>query len=79
MPYALLVWGGRHRYPNSRLYKHAACGTHLDERAYCPACKLAPPPEDILVERRRNRGLLRDDPVARALRSPHRLLEPVHT
>lgn len=79
MLYALLVWGGRHRYPNSRVYKHAACLTRLDERAHCPACEQTPRPEDILMERHRGRGLVRDDPVARALRSPRRLLEPVET
>src|ERR1700759_2998705 len=27
--HALLVWGGRHRAPNTRIFKHAACGTVL--------------------------------------------------
>jgi DNA-binding HxlR family transcriptional regulator len=75
--YALLVWGDRHRHPNSRAYKHATCGGALDERGRCPKCGLTPGPEDILTEPRRGRGKARSDPVAVALRRPHRLLEPL--
>lgn len=75
--HALLVWGDRHRYRNSRVYKHAACGTALDEAARCSKCGLAPPPQDVLTEVRRGRGKVRSDPVAVALRTPHRLLEPL--
>ncbi len=74
---ALLAWGGRHRHPNSRVFKHAACGTRLDESGYCATCALMPGPEDILTERRRGHRMLRDDRVAVALRTPHRLLEPL--
>jgi DNA-binding HxlR family transcriptional regulator len=75
--HALLVWGSRHRATNSRVFKHAACGTALDDRGRCGTCGLTPDPEDIVSEpRRRN---VRDDPVAAALRAPHRLLEPLDT
>jgi DNA-binding HxlR family transcriptional regulator len=77
--YALLVWGGRHRYPNSRLFKHATCGTRLDSGGYCVTCQLAPRPEDIVTEPRRGRGKLRDDHVSAALRTPRRLLQPIGT
>jgi DNA-binding HxlR family transcriptional regulator len=78
--YALLVWGGRHRYPNSRVFKHAVCGTRLDDSGYCPTCEVTPGPQDILMELRRGEGRpLRDDSVAVALRTPHSLLEPVET
>jgi DNA-binding MarR family transcriptional regulator len=79
--HALLVWGGRHRAPNSRIYKHAACGTPLDDHSHCPTCGVTPDPHDILTEPRRGRRLqvLRDDPVAAVLRSPRRLLEPIET
>jgi DNA-binding HxlR family transcriptional regulator len=78
--HALLVWGGRHRHPNSRVFKHAACGNPLDDRGHCVTCEVTPGPEDILTEpRRRRRRKVRDDPVATALRAPHRLLEPVET
>jgi DNA-binding HxlR family transcriptional regulator len=75
--YALLVWGDRHRYPNSRIYRHAACGTALDEAGRCEKCDLTPGAEDILSEVRRGRGRFRSDPVAAALRRPRRLLEPL--
>jgi DNA-binding HxlR family transcriptional regulator len=75
--YALLVWGDRHQFRNSRAYKHAACGTTLDERGDCARCGLTPEPEHILTEPRRGRGRARTDPVAIALRGPHRLLEPL--
>jgi DNA-binding HxlR family transcriptional regulator len=74
---ALLVWGNEHCYPTPHIFRHADCGAELDERAACPACKLTPPVEDVVMERRRGRGTLRDDPVAIALRDPHRLLEPI--
>ena len=77
--YSLLVWGGRHRHPNSRVFKHAACGTKLDDNASCPSCGLTPAPEDVEMVLRRGRGKLRDDPVALALLAPHRLLDPVET
>ncbi len=77
--HALLVWGGHNRHPNSRLFRHAACGTRLDDRGFCAQCGVTPGPEDILTEPRRGRGKLRDDPVAIALRKPHRLLQPVQT
>lgn len=77
--HALLVWGGRHRHPNSRVFKHATCATRLDETGYCASCELTPGPIEILTERRRGRGKLRDDPVALALRAPHRLLDPIVT
>jgi DNA-binding HxlR family transcriptional regulator len=75
--YALLVWGDRHRYPSARTYKHATCRVALDERGHCPTCGLTPGPEDILTEPRRGRSKARSDPVAVALRGPHRLLEPL--
>jgi DNA-binding HxlR family transcriptional regulator len=77
--HSLLVWGGRHRYPNSRVFKHAACDTAIGDDGACPTCGLTPGPEDLVMELRRGRGKLRTDPVAIALRAPHRLLEPVNT
>jgi DNA-binding HxlR family transcriptional regulator len=79
--YALLMWGSRHRAPNSRVFKHAACGTPLDEYGHCAACGVIPGAQDVLVEPRRGprRRARRNDPVAIALRMPHRLLEPIET
>jgi DNA-binding HxlR family transcriptional regulator len=76
---ALLVWGDRHRYPNSRVFKHSACGTKLDDHGYCAKCELTPLPENIVMELRQGRRPLRDDPVTAALRAPRRLLEPLET
>jgi DNA-binding HxlR family transcriptional regulator len=75
--YALLMWGNRHRAGGLRLYTHAPCGTKLDEHGDCPTCGVNPAPGDILTKPRRGAGTLRDDPVALALRKPHRLLEPL--
>ena len=77
--WALLEWGGRNRNPNSRVFKHVACGTRLRDDGFCAHCGIRPGPEDILTEPRRGAGRLRDDPVAIALGAPHRLLEPVQT
>ena len=75
--YALLVWGRRHRPPSNRVYKHAPCGSALDDHGRCGTCELTPAPEDIFIEPRGRPHHLREDPVAIALRAPHRLLEPI--
>ncbi|MFZ1994618.1 MAG: helix-turn-helix domain-containing protein [Solirubrobacteraceae bacterium] len=77
--HALLVWGGRHRKPNSRVYRHTVCGTLLGAGAVCPHCGVTPPLQDILTERRKGHRATRDDPVTVALRAPRRLLEPLET
>jgi DNA-binding HxlR family transcriptional regulator len=76
---ALLTWGDRHRQTNSRVFKHAVCGSRLDDAGRCPECHVTPAPRDIVIERRRGRGMRRRDPVSVALREPHRLLEPLET
>lgn len=73
--HALMVWGDRYRESSCRVFQHAACGTPLDDRGTCPRCKVAPGPDGVLAVPLRQTG--RDDPVARALRQPHRLLDPV--
>ena len=77
--HALLVWGGNHRKPNSRRYRHAGCTTLLSPSGECVECHVIPPPEDIVTERRRGYRATRDDPVTQALRAPRRLLEPLET
>ncbi len=77
--HSLLVWGGKHRRPNSRVFRHAACGSRLNESAECPECRVTPMPQDIVSERRKGHRATRDDPVTRALRAPRRLLEPIET
>ncbi len=73
--HALLVWGGRHRQLNALSFKHAECGSALDDNGACPACKVVPAPQDVLTEPVRRTE--RQDPVALALRRPHRLLEAI--
>jgi DNA-binding HxlR family transcriptional regulator len=75
--YALLIWGGHHRQPNSRMFKHAPCGTELDNTGRCPTCGATPGPDEIAIAPRRGRALARTDPVSVALRTEHRLLEPI--
>jgi DNA-binding HxlR family transcriptional regulator len=77
--HALMNWGDRHRKTNSRVFRHALCGTLLERDGRCAACGQAPPAEEILSEPRRGRPRRREDPVAIALRTPHRLLEPLKT
>jgi DNA-binding HxlR family transcriptional regulator len=75
--HSIVVWGDRHRHQNSRLFRHAPCGTILDDNGACPACDLTPPLGEIVTEPRPGRSTSRRDPVAIALREPHRLLEPI--
>ncbi|MBA2323151.1 MAG: helix-turn-helix transcriptional regulator [Pseudonocardiales bacterium] len=77
--HALLSWGARHGSSNSRAFTHAACGTPLDDAGHCTDCDVTPGPHDVLSAPRPGRGRLRDDPVARVLRAPRRLLEPLET
>jgi DNA-binding HxlR family transcriptional regulator len=77
--HALIGWGSRNRQLNSRVFMHAKCGTVLDEDGRCSNCGIVPGPDEILTEPRKGRGRSRNDPVAIALRGPHRLLEPLET
>lgn len=75
--HSMLMWGSRHRHQNSRLFRHASCGTILDQSGACATCDLVPAVDEIVMEPRPGRGKSRSDPVAIALREPHRLLEPI--
>jgi DNA-binding HxlR family transcriptional regulator len=77
--HALLVWGDRHRYPNSRVFSHATCGTRIGDSGYCTTCGVTPEPQDVAMEPRPGGGTRRNDRVSEALRAPRRLLEPVET
>ncbi|MCF6379472.1 helix-turn-helix transcriptional regulator [Nocardioides KLBMP 9356] len=83
--HGLAQWGDRLTSPGRprRTFHHvghgAECGL-LGGDGRCTACGTAPLPSDI--ETRPGPGAdptLRDDPVSRALRAPHRLLEPLVT
>ena len=77
--YALLMWGGRHRAPNSRLYQHAVCGNTLDQAGWCEKCHLTPGLEDVQTAPRPGHRPLRNDPVSVVMRVPRRLLDPIET
>jgi DNA-binding HxlR family transcriptional regulator len=77
--HALMSWGSRHRATNPRVFTHAACGTILDDDGSCGHCGVTPGPEDVFTARRRSGNPRRTDPVTQALRTPHRLLEPLET
>jgi DNA-binding HxlR family transcriptional regulator len=80
--HTLARWGDRQagspRGPR-RTFHHAGCGD-LAVDGTCEGCGAVPPVAE--VETRRGPGAdpaMRDDPVSRALRDPHRLLEPLPT
>jgi DNA-binding HxlR family transcriptional regulator len=61
-----------------RIFQHAACGTRIGPDGTCAACGRHVRPEELEIHagpgvRRRT------DPVSLALRSPHRLLDPIRT
>ncbi|GAA2106126.1 winged helix-turn-helix transcriptional regulator [Actinomadura alba] len=75
---ALSSWGARHLSDTgpSRVFSHVHCGTPLGRFGECPSCGDPVPPQDVEVRPGPGAGT-RDDPVSRALRQPHRLLEPL--
>jgi DNA-binding HxlR family transcriptional regulator len=77
--HALMSWGDRHRKTNSRIFRHTVCGTIVGPDGNCRRCDRTPPPRELVTEPRKGRRHHRDDPVAIALRAPHRLLEPLET
>ncbi len=78
--YALLQWGERRTAPSAgprRFYTHLDCG-RLGGDARCETCGEQPGPGDVVLSPGPGADpTLRDDPVSRALRRPHRLLEPL--
>ncbi|MBB5784384.1 winged helix-turn-helix transcriptional regulator [Nonomuraea jabiensis] len=74
-------WGERHLSTKPRrIFCHVPCDTRIDGYGMCPACGLRPELAEIEVRPGPGADLFRDDPVSRALRRPHRMLEPLpHT
>jgi len=78
--YGLSKWAEKYLSGNHppRVFSHAACGTDLDELGRCPACDLVPEVGDLIVRLAEGHNAAqRDDPVARALQHPHRMLTPL--
>ena len=61
------------------LFEHATCGTDLGEYGECPRCAVPVPPQDVRMRPGPGAPADPDHPVNRALRKPHRLLEPLFT
>ncbi|WP_131741568.1 winged helix-turn-helix transcriptional regulator [Actinomadura roseirufa] len=75
--HTLARWGERHLSSEPcRVFVHAECGTEVGQGGACPSCARTVPMEDVEVHA--GPGVRdRDDPVSRALQTPHRLLEPL--
>jgi DNA-binding HxlR family transcriptional regulator len=82
MIYTAIVWGDEHYAPKGprRVFLHARDEGQLDRSGRCSTCGAQPPPAEVVIAPgpglRRSRD---DDVVTVALRSPHRLLEPLRT
>nr|WP_197696652.1 helix-turn-helix domain-containing protein [Nocardia terpenica] len=79
--YALMRWGEHQTDPPSaqRLFFHAECGTRVDAAGYCAPCRYSPGPEELEVHPGPGMRPGRTDAVSIAMRTPHRLLEPLDT
>lgn len=77
--YTLSYWGERHLTEGGarRTFHHVDCGRRLDALGGCPRCGRTVAASDVEV--RPGPGLREHaaDPVSVALRTPHRLLEPL--
>jgi DNA-binding HxlR family transcriptional regulator len=75
---ALAHWGSEYLSPAGpiRVYVHDACGSRVDRTGTCPACGGYVPPERLEI-RPGPAASGRVDPVSRALREPHPMLEPL--
>jgi DNA-binding HxlR family transcriptional regulator len=75
---ALSVWGQDYQANGpTYVFGHADCGSDLDDAGRCPRCAVPVPPQDVQMRPGNGRPRNPDDPVTRALRTPHRLLEPL--
>jgi DNA-binding HxlR family transcriptional regulator len=79
--FALLQWGEQQtsRGRPRRVFTHAECGGRIRSGGVCESCGATPLPADLVTRPGPGAATppLRDDPVAMALREPHRLLEPL--
>lgn len=77
---ALSHWGAEHLSPSgpTRVFAHASCGAPIGRTGVCPDCGEYAEPDELEVRPGPGAGRpYRDDPVSRALRTPHRILEPL--
>jgi DNA-binding HxlR family transcriptional regulator len=79
--FALTQWGEQQTSPGRprRVFTHADCGGRIRGGGVCERCGATPSPADLIT--RPGPGAAtpprREDPVAVALREPHRLLQPL--
>ena len=79
--YALGAWGARYACGHDGprvLFRHEECGQPLADTARCETCGRVPDPGEVIVNPL-NPAIppARQDPVARGLAQPHRLLDPL--
>jgi DNA-binding HxlR family transcriptional regulator len=80
MIWSMITWGNDNylEKPNRRTYRHADCGGVIGHDRVCRRCGQVPDVGDLIAyPPQRPRDPHRDDPVSRALRHPHRMLEPI--
>jgi hypothetical protein len=80
MIWSMITWGNENylEKPNRRTYRHAHCGGVIGPDRVCRRCARVPDVGDLIAHPpQRARDPHRDDPVSRALRRPHRMLEPI--
>ncbi|HTQ16342.1 helix-turn-helix domain-containing protein [Mycobacterium sp.] len=80
MIWSMITWGNENylQKPNRRTYRHAECGGVIGPDRICQRCNQVPGVVDLVVHPPQSpRGPNRDDPVSRALRRPHRMLDPI--
>ncbi|WP_019203858.1 helix-turn-helix domain-containing protein [Tsukamurella sp. 1534] len=78
--FSLSRWGERHLTADhpGRIFGHAVCGTDIEDSGLCPRCGTVPTVRELDVRPAPGRNARRrEDPVAIALRTRHRMLDPL--
>ncbi|WAJ45708.1 helix-turn-helix domain-containing protein [Mycobacterium sp. Aquia_216] len=80
MIWSMISWGNENYLEkvSRRTYLHAECGGAIGQDRRCGRCDQVPDVADLIAHPpRRPSDPSREDPVSRALRRPHRMLEPI--
>jgi DNA-binding HxlR family transcriptional regulator len=77
--WSMITWGKENVLDKpTRTYRHAECGGMIGRDRVCQRCDQVPSVGELVVHpARRPHDPDRTDPVSRALRRPHRMLEPI--
>jgi DNA-binding HxlR family transcriptional regulator len=78
--WSMITWGNENylEKPSRRSYRHAQCDGLIGHDRVCQRCERVPDVSDLVAHPpRRQRDPGRDDPVSRALRRAHRMLDPI--